>query len=107
MRVYDWAITTQTELTGILIATEFLFNQGSRFIFCDSQSALKALNTLDKVADDMANDIRINVYRAKEQGHVKRFVWILSHTGIPKHDHADRLVKSARDKQSVDIEPMA
>jgi len=98
MRVYDWAITTQTELTGFLIATEFLFNQGSRFIFCDSQSALKALNTLD---------IRINVYRAKEQGHVKRFVWILSHTGIPRHDHADRLVKSARDKQSVDIEPMA
>lgn len=47
------------------------------------------------------------MYRAKEQGHVKRFVWILSHTGIPKHDHADRLVKSARDKQSVDIEPMA
>lgn len=88
----------------MLIATEFLLSQGSGVIFCDSQSALQALNTLDKGAGNIANDIRINVYRAKERGHDIRFVWIPSHVGIPRHDHADRLAKSACDKQSVDID---
>ena len=41
--------------------------------------------------------------RAKERGHDIHFVWIPSHVGILRHDHADRLEKSACDKQSADV----
>lgn len=48
-------------------------------------------------------NIRTNVYRAKEQGHI-HFVKIQSHAvGIPEHEHTDCLARSC-DKQSVDID---
>lgn len=73
-RVQGWASTARNELGGILIATEFLLNQGSGEIICDSQCVLQALNTLGNGAGNVANDIRVAVYRARERGHDIRIV---------------------------------
>lgn len=65
-RVHDWASVTQTELTGILAVTKFLLNQVSGVIFCDSQGAFQALNTLGKDAGNIASGVRMSVYRGTE-----------------------------------------
>ena len=52
MRVHNWASTTQTELAGILLATEFLMSRGSGVVFCDSQSAFRTLRSFKTDVDE-------------------------------------------------------
>jgi len=105
MRIQNWASTTQTELAGILLATEFLMSRGSGVVFCDSQSALRTLNSFKAGGDEeIVSCIKRNVTYATERNFNIQFVWIPSHVGIRKHDHVDKLAKEACSKDIVNID---
>jgi len=105
MRVQNWASTTQTELAGILLATEYLMSRGSGVVFCDSQSALRTLSSFKTDGDEeIVNCIKRNVTYARERNFNIQFVWIPSHVGIRKHDHVDNLAKEACSKDIVNID---
>lgn len=82
----------------------FPLRQSSGLLFCDSEYVIQAKRVPDKGAGNVAMNIRTNVYRAKEQGHI-HYVKIQSHVvGIPKYEHTDRLARSICNKQSLDID---
>ena len=94
-RLHDWASTTQTELAGLLLATDFLKQNGSGVIFCDSKPALQALNSTKNVSS-LVNDIVANVILAKSQNNYDIiFMWLPSHIGIKRHNDVDELAKTA------------
>lgn len=51
-RVHEWVSTTQTELAEVHIAKKLQLIQCAGVIFC-GQSALQALSTLDRGAENM------------------------------------------------------
>ena len=71
-------------------------------IFCDSQSALKSMNSPSGSMSKVVCDIKRNVITANENNSRIEFVWIPSHVGIRYHDRADRLANEACKKENVD-----
>ena len=104
IRIHDWASTTQAELAGMHLATEFLQSKGSGVIFCDSQSALQAMNSFGNSPDKIVTDIRLNVLRASRSNFVIHFIWLPSHIAIARHDLADKLAREACTKPDVDMD---
>ena len=103
-RLHNWASTTQTELAGLLLATDYLRQNGSGVIFCDSKPALQALNST-KHASSVVNDIVANVIRAKSQNNYDIvFMWLPSHIGIRRHDHVDELAKTACNNATIEMD---
>ena len=86
------------------LATEFLQFRGSGVIFCDSQSALHAMNSFGDSPDKIVTEIRLNVLRANRSNFVIHFIWLPSHIGIARHDLADKLALEACTKPHVDMD---
>ena len=101
-RLHNWASTTQAELAGIYNATEYLNLNAGGIIFCDSKSALQALNSPRNASPQLVADIKRNVIHATSTGKRIQFVWIPSHVGITKHDVADKLANQACRNENID-----
>ena len=100
-RLHDWASTTQTELKGLRLATEYLLKHGSGVIFCDSKPALQALNSAQNTSN-VVNDILANVIQATQKKIDITFMWLPSHIGVRRHDQADGLAKAACNNATID-----
>ena len=103
-RLHNWASTTQAELAGIYNATEYLKENAGGIIFCDSKSALQALNSPKNACPQLVADIKRNVIHATSTGKRIQFVWIPSHVGITNHDVADKLANQACRNENIDID---
>lgn len=103
-RLNNWASTTQTELLGIYLATEYLKLNGGGVIFCDSKSALQSLNNPSQCMSEVACNIKWNVIFANDNNSCIKFVWIPSHVGVEKHDFVDQLANEACRKENIDYD---
>ena len=105
-RVSNTASTMQTELLAILQALKYTVTNetGPVVIHCDSQAALKALQSLKlKENRNLLSQIHVQLGKHANQNRDVTFNWIPSHIGIIGNDEADRLAKHTNQIDRIQI----
>lgn len=108
VRLGNDASSTQSEIFALLLALKEIKRSGKNgIICCDSQGALKSINSKNvkcRLHVKLINRLHIMVNSLLERGIQVIFIWVPSHIGLLGNEVADKKAKEACEKEIPDYD---